>query len=74
MTLQWLTEHSSAFNVFINLGILLIWGFYLNLLVGSVRRARRCKIMISTGGRAGQKRAATPASSSRSMLANARTY
>lgn len=51
--LQWATENASLLNIFVNFGLLLVWAVYLNLILNSFRRARRCKIMVNVGGHTG---------------------
>lgn len=48
---NWLGDNSSALQVVINLGLLVVWAFYLDLFVRSHRRARKCRILIALGGR-----------------------
>lgn len=48
---NWLGDNSSALQVVINLGLLAVWAFYLDLFVRSHRRARKCRILIALGGR-----------------------
>ncbi len=47
---NWLQQNSSVLSVIVNLGLLGVWAFYLNLFVRGYRRERRCKILISLGG------------------------
>lgn len=50
---DWFAANTSVFNLLVNLGMLLVWGIYLDLILRSHRRARRFKILISIGGRDG---------------------
>ena len=46
---QWIDQNSGALNVLLNLGILVVWSFYLQLFVAGYRRERSSKILISCG-------------------------
>lgn len=47
--MEWIAGNSQVLNVFINLGMLLVWIFYAQLLLNSYRRARRPKVIIDQG-------------------------
>lgn len=46
---NWLTQNAQLLNVIINLGMLLIWGIYLQLLLNNFRRQRHSKLIINRG-------------------------
>lgn len=51
--LEWLNSQSGAFNVAINLAMLLVWLSYLQLLLASYRNQKRPKILVNRGGGTG---------------------
>lgn len=46
---EWIGDNSSALNVFLNLGILLVWVTYLHLLLMAYVRQRRASIIVNRG-------------------------
>lgn len=46
---QWIDQNSGALNVLLNLGILAVWSFYLQLFVAGYRRERQSKILVTCG-------------------------
>lgn len=51
--LSWLDDQSSALNLLVNLGMLLVWLFYFQLLLINFRNQRRPKILVNRGGGTG---------------------
>ena len=47
---DWLNSNSAVLNLFLSLGTLLVWLFYLQLFFYGFKRRRRCKILINMGG------------------------
>lgn len=45
--LHWVSQHSDALLVAINVGVLAVWVFYAQLLLGSLRRQRRARLLIN---------------------------
>lgn len=46
---DWLNAHSSALQVVANFGMLAVWLFYAQLLLSSLRRERRSRLLINQG-------------------------
>ncbi|WP_106478614.1 hypothetical protein [Phytohalomonas tamaricis] len=46
---NWLSQNAQLLNTFLNLGMLLIWGIYLQLLLNNFRRQRHAKLIINRG-------------------------
>lgn len=47
---DWLNSNSAVLSLFVSLGTLLVWLFYLQLFLLGYRRRRRSKILINVGG------------------------
>lgn len=47
--LNWINDNSGALNFLTNIGMLGIWGFYLQLFLVSYRRQRKAKIIVNRG-------------------------
>lgn len=51
--LSWLDDHSSPLNLLANVGMLLVWVFYFQLLLTNYRDQERPKLLINRGGGTG---------------------
>lgn len=47
--LEWMSDNSGLINVFVNLGMLGIWAFYLQMLMSNYKRERRPRLLITRG-------------------------
>ncbi len=50
---EWLTSQSGGLNVLINVGMLLVWLFYFQILFANFRDQKRPKILVNRGGGGG---------------------
>ncbi|WP_306883882.1 hypothetical protein [Amorphus orientalis] len=53
--LNWVSDNSSALSVVINLAMLIVWIFYLQIFLVAYLRQRKPKILINRGGGTGMK-------------------
>ncbi|MEX0760017.1 MAG: hypothetical protein WD100_10595, partial [Tistlia sp.] len=51
--LSWLADHTDPLNLLVNVGMLLVWLFYFELLLSNYRNQKRPKILVNRGAGTG---------------------